>query len=330
MKRLILSLVLVLLSLLNVGTWAANPETTRTISRETIVARYATPASKFIDLDGIKVHYQDGGSGPAVLLVHGTLGALSDWDEWASLLKPNYRVVRLDLPASGLSGEIPSGNYSVDRSLSLVDALMDKLGAERFVIVGISSGGLVAFRYAATRTERVTALILVNSAGIQYGGASAAAKAAAKPGYNLFADPNVTSDDIIAFYKDYVNDPKQITPALIDRKRDYLNVVNRDKEAALVRKLYERGDPERVLGHVRAPALVLWGEANNALETKTANAFISAMKNACTTELIIYKGAGHYINLDRPWETAKDAKAFLDRQLLSDPARQPSCLARKS
>ena len=323
MKRSILGIASTLLFLVSLGSWAA--DTTRTISRETIVARYATPASKFLDIEGIKLHYQDEGTGPVVLLVHGTLGSVSDWDEWATLLKPSYRVIRLDLPAFGISGEMPSGNYSVDRMLSLIDTLMDTLSVERFAIVGISYGGLVSFRYAATRTDRVTALILLNSAGIQYGSSSAAAKAVAKPGYNLFTDPTVTSEDVMRFYKDYINDPAQITPALIQRKLDYLNVVNRAQEGVIARKLYERGDPERVLAHVRAPSLVLWGEANNALQTKTAGAFIAALKNACSTELISYPGAGHYINLDRPLETVKDAKTFLDKNLGPASQSKPAC-----
>ena len=93
------------------GQTAAPPATTtRTLNRADVIARHADAASKFVDLDGVRVHYKDEGQGPAILLVHGTFGDLADWDGWVQVLKPRYRVVRLDLPAFGLTGPVPSGN----------------------------------------------------------------------------------------------------------------------------------------------------------------------------------------------------------------------------
>ena len=127
----------------------AEPASAGTISYEEIVAKYADPDSRFVVLegnDGINVHYKDEGSGPAVLLVHSSTGDLKDYDVWVDILSADYRVVRLDLPAFGLTGPVPSGNYSIDRFMTLVDSLMDHLGIERFAIAGASYGGLVAFR----------------------------------------------------------------------------------------------------------------------------------------------------------------------------------------
>ncbi|MEQ8516149.1 MAG: hypothetical protein RIC38_11130 [Chromatocurvus sp.] len=99
----------------------------RTISYEDIVAEYADTDSKFVTLeglDGIRTHYKVEGDGPAVLLIHSSWGDLNDWDGWVDTLSPDYRVVRLDLPSFGLTGHVPSGNYSIERYLTLVDALM--------------------------------------------------------------------------------------------------------------------------------------------------------------------------------------------------------------
>ncbi len=320
MKRYACRLLLSLSVLLPmVATAKENTENTRVLSRDAIVAKYTTPQSHFAEIEGINVHYYDEGTGPAILLVHGSLGALTDWDGWAKELKKDFRVVRLDLPAFGLTGEIPSGNYSADRMLSLIDGLMDHLNIERFAIAGISYGGLIAFRYAATRVNRTAALILLNSAGIQYGGNAKKDKAQAKqnkpmqPRYNIFTDPVVKADNVREFYKDYVNNQAQVTDELIQRKVDYLNILNRGKEAVISRQQYERGDPVRVLSHVKAPALVLWGEANNALQTKTASMFVDALKNSRDVELITYKGAGHMINIDIPEKSVADTKAFLNK-----------------
>jgi pimeloyl-ACP methyl ester carboxylesterase len=101
----------------------------------------------------------------------------------------------------------------------------------------------------------------------------------------------------------------------VRRKTDYFNVVGRDREAWVATAQYERGNPQRVLAHVRAPALVLWGGNSRGLSAETAQAFVDAMKNARSTQKIVYAGGGHLLHIERPEETVKDVKAFLDRQL---------------
>jgi pimeloyl-ACP methyl ester carboxylesterase len=296
------------------------------ISREQIAAKYTDRDSKFATLDNISVHYKDQGNGPAILLVHGSGGDLGDWDGWVKVLSPHYRVLRLDLPGAGLSGTIPNGNYSIDRVLSLVDALMDGLGIERFAIAGNSYGGIVAFRYAATRVERVTGLILMNSAGIEYG---------MKRGTSSSTAPNpiltataITRDGIAAGLTMTINDPARITDGLIQRRLDFANVTGRDQERLAIVHLYERGDPFRVLAHIRAPTLVEWGGANKGLSLETADSFVIAVKNACIAKKIVYEGGGHTMNIERPEATASDAMAFLDRYVApldKNPADRSRC-----
>jgi pimeloyl-ACP methyl ester carboxylesterase len=301
---------LLICSSLNFLQKAAADENTSMISREQIAAKYTDHDSKFATLDNISVHYKDQGDGPAILLVHGSGGDLGDWDGWVKVLSPHYRVIRLDLPGAGLSGAIPNGNYSIDRALSLVDALMDGLGIERFAIAGNSYGGIVAFRYAATRVERVTGLILMNSAGIEYG---------MKRGTSPSTAPNpvltaaITRDSIAAGLAMTINDPARVTDGLIQRRLDFATVTGRDQERLAIVRLYERGDPFRVLAHVRAPTLVEWGGANKGLSLETADSFVTAVKNACIAKKIVYEGGGHTMNIERPEATASDAMAFLDR-----------------
>jgi len=297
--------------------YPGEPKSAGTITYDEIVKRYADQNSRFVVLegsDGIRVHYKDQGTGPAILLVHSSVGDLVDWDGWVKVLSKSYRVVRLDLPGFGLTGPVPSGNYSVDRYLMLVDALMDHLGIERFAIAGTSFGGLVAFRYAGTRTDRVTALVLQNSAGIEYGGRGGTTERARSPA-RVFTPEVTTTDMISSTLKSIINDHSKITPVMVQRKVDYWNVIGRDREGFIATRMYERGNPQRVLGHVRAPALVLWGGNSNALSPETAQAFVDALKNAKSVKKIIYPGGGHLLHIERPEETVADVKAFLDKEI---------------
>jgi len=298
---------------------APEPTTTRTLHLSDAKAKYAGTASKFANIDGVDIHYRDEGSGPALLLLHGTLGDLTDWDEWTQQLSQQFRVVRLDLPGFGLSGDMPNKNYSVERSHIFIDALMDQLDIDKFGVVGISYGGMVVFRYAATRTERVTAMVLINSAGIQRGKAAAIEATANQkptaPPKNIFTDPVVHAADVERFYQGYINDSARRTPELIQRKLDFLNIRGRSEVAIAALSLYEQGNPRRVLSHVRAPSLIMWGTANQALDIETAQAFVDALHNACARELVTFADGGHYINLERPLETVTSAKAFLTKYL---------------
>ncbi|MFK7958641.1 MAG: alpha/beta fold hydrolase [Lysobacterales bacterium] len=291
------------------------------LSYDQLIDKYGEPTSRFVVLEGIngiRLHYTDEGSGPAVVLVHSSFGDLRDWDHWVEVLSKNYRVIRLELPAFGLTGPVPSGNYSVDRYLTLVDALMDHLNISRFAIVGASYGGLIAARYSSTRIDRVSALILANSAGIEYGGRRGTKELPIDP--NARFKPALRTNEITrTILNTVINDPSKVTDEIVQRKTDYANMQGRDCESFIASGFYERGNPQRILGHVRAPALVMWGGNSKALSPETAQAFIDGLKNAASTKKIIYDGGGHLIHIERPEQTVRDAKTFLDQQLGSNP-----------
>ena len=135
------------------------------IPLETLKARWAGGASQFVAVDGMGVHVRDEGSGPAVVLLHGTSSSLHTWDGWVERLRQGHRVVRFDLPAFGLTGPSPARDYSIDAYTAFVDHLTTRLGLQRFVLAGNSLGGGIAWAYALAHPDRVRALILVDAVG---------------------------------------------------------------------------------------------------------------------------------------------------------------------
>ena len=312
--------VAIAVALASLFTAAASPITaeaaTRVLPLAQMIEKYGDADSRFIEVDDVKLHVKDQGAGPAVLLIHGSAGDLGDFDGWTKvLLGKGWRVVRLDLPGFGLSGRAVNGNYSIDRVQSLVDGLMDELGIERFAIVGTSYGGPVAFRYAATRTARVTGLVIMNSAGVEYGKQEIDPKTGEKKFYAASVSDTVSWDATKEGFKKAFNDPAKISDAWVTRKVDFSNIVGRDKEAALAIDQYVRGNPERVLAHVRAPVLVYWGGASLALSQSTADRFYDAVKNASYREKQVQAGGGHMMHVEFPEATAATVVAFLDRRV---------------
>jgi pimeloyl-ACP methyl ester carboxylesterase len=238
-------------------------------------ARHADPASRYAELDGVQVHYTDEGQGPALLLVHGSMGDVADWDGWVAALSGRYRVIRFDLPGFGLSGPI-------------------------------------AFRYAATRRDRVTALLIVNSAGIEYGRQSVDPASGKKDYYEGATAALVSAEFVRTSLSRAYTDASRVDDPLVRRKTDFMNVEGRDREGAAMIATFERGDPLRVLRRVQAPVLVMWGGASRALSQKTADDFASAVVNAKVVWKHVEPGGGHMMHREQPVTTARAAGEFLD------------------
>ena len=110
-------------------------------------ARWAPPPSQFIALQGMQVHVRDQGprdDAEPIVLIHGTSASLHTWEGWVASLKGTRRVISMDLPAFGLTGPAPDGDYSIERYVAFVLALMDRLGVRQAVLVGNSLGGEIA------------------------------------------------------------------------------------------------------------------------------------------------------------------------------------------
>lgn len=102
--------------------------------------------------------HDEGGIGPAVLLLHAMACDRRMWDpQLPALVEAGYRVVRCDLPGFGQT-PLPDGPY---RNADEVRDLLDVLGLDQVALVGASGGGRVALQVAALWPERVAALALL-------------------------------------------------------------------------------------------------------------------------------------------------------------------------
>jgi len=118
-----------------------------------------------IDVDGLPICYLTAGTGPPLVLLHGAGDNALDWRWVMPALAANHRVYALDLPGSPDSAR-PAADYSPAFFERFVAGFLDALDIERAAMVGNSLGGLVALRLALSESARVTALVLVDSAGL--------------------------------------------------------------------------------------------------------------------------------------------------------------------
>lgn len=116
----------------------------------------------FITVDDIRLYYEETGSGPPLVFLHGLGSSHRDWWRQVDAFSDRYRVITVDLRGHGRS-EKPSGPYSIPLFAEDVAALLRALDAAPACIVGLSMGGMIAFQLAVSHPEVVERLVVVNS-----------------------------------------------------------------------------------------------------------------------------------------------------------------------
>jgi pimeloyl-ACP methyl ester carboxylesterase len=122
--------------------------------------------SCFIDVDGIRVHYQEAGDpkAPALVLIHGFASSTLVWSKvFLRFAEAGYRVIAVDLLGFGYSAKPKNGEYTIAGQAKLLTRLLDCLGIPRAIFVGSSYGGAVAATCALDYQDRVEKLILVGT-----------------------------------------------------------------------------------------------------------------------------------------------------------------------
>lgn len=112
------------------------------------------------------LNYKEFGNGQPLIILHGLLGSLDNWQSIARELGRNYKVYTVDLRNHGKSPHSDTMNY--EAMASDVLALMDKLGLLHAHIIGHSMGGKVAMYFALHYPERVDKLVVVDIAPKAY------------------------------------------------------------------------------------------------------------------------------------------------------------------
>ena len=289
------------------------------IPRAVLEAKYATPPSQFVILsDGARAHYRIRGAAdaPTLVLLHGSNASLFTWEPWSKTLSDKFRVVSVDLPGHGLTGAVPSRDYSTKGMATFVAEFADKIGLQKFALAGNSMGGGVAARFAETYPERVTALVLVDAGGmptkmgdriplafkllrmrwLQPILAKLDPKPLAREGLDkAIVRKAVLTDQMVDLYSDM---------ALLEGTRN-----------ATFERFNQTGeDFDYVKNHVGAlkmPVLILWGEQDHLIPVAAAHAWNAAIPGS---KLIIYPATGHI-----PMEEVADQSAADVRKFLSTP-----------
>jgi pimeloyl-ACP methyl ester carboxylesterase len=271
-------------------------------------ARWATGASRFVDVDGMSVHYRDEGTGPAVVLLHGTGSSLHTWDAWASALSASHRVVRFDMPGFGLTGPQPGGDYRLETYVAFVDHVVARLGVGKFALAGNSLGGEIAWRFAVAHPEELSALVLVDAGGYPRAGSRPLVfRLGSMPVVSSLMghlDPRRLVDRTV---HGVYGDPGLVTPEIVERYYE-LTLREGNRAAFGARTSVPFEDHTAELRGLQLPTLVMWGSKDSLIPVEHAQRFASDVRGA---KVRVYEGVGHVPMEEAGPRTAEDVAAFL-------------------
>jgi pimeloyl-ACP methyl ester carboxylesterase len=250
------------------------------------VAQAQPPSEVVAAADGVPIHYSVQGKGePALVFIHCWACNRSFWDNQVAEFSKTYRVVAIDLPGHGESGQ-GRKNWSVASYGDDVKTVVTKLDLKRVVLVGSSMGGSIALEATKRMPDRVVAIVPVDTL------------------QNVEA--KVPQEQLDAVFKQLRADYKNATTAFLNqiffspttpapvKERVINEAISRQPDVALpILKAVFSYDAAPVLRGVKVPIRAINSDrvpTNVEVNRKYAPQF----------DVVIIKGTGHYPMLEDP------------------------------
>ena len=289
------------------------------IDAETLKKRYSDSQSQFVSIDGLEVHFKDEGTGFPIVLIHGTSASLHTWDAWTEKLIENYRVIRMDLPAFGLTGANKNNSYDLESYNQFLESFINKIGVSEFVLAGNSLGGSIAWHYASNHQNQVKHLILVDPGGFpSKKGKPFVFKLAEMPVVNLLLKHITPKSFVRNNLEQVYYDDSKITSELVER---YHQMILREgsRNAFIERSKIAFKDETALLKKINTPTLILWGENDIWIPVENGLKFDAKLLNS---RLVIMKETGHVPMEERPEESLVHLLDFLNEYQTETPDAQ--------
>ena len=280
--------------------------------------KYTNSDSSFIDINGTNVHYRDVGNSNdsiPIVLMHGTGSSLHTYDFWSDNLKSTNRIIRMDLPAFGLTGPFVKNDYSISNYTFFLKEFLNSLNIKECILIGNSLGGEIAWRFAIAEPLMVKKLVLIDAGGYPVISKSVpiAFKLAKIPVLNnlltyitprflirasiedVYFDKSKISDSLVNRYFDLTL-RKGNRKAIVDRLKGSTTLTNGKKTHASIKK-------------IKKPTLIIWGRNDQLIPVENAYKFNNDITNS---KLIVMQQTGHVPMEEKPIESLKFVIDFLN------------------
>lgn len=255
----------------------------------------------FADLgQGVRLRYAERGKGQALLCIMGFNASMNLWSEdFLGPLSERYRVITFDNRGVGLS----TGPGPVSINMFAQDALrlLDYLGIEKSHVFGVSMGGMIAQQFAVDYAQRLGKLILASTT-------CSAKRIRPSLGQLLLlllplapqrAMPALFSAEFLQSHRAKVDD-------IIATFKADLGTMQTSRQQVLA---IRRFDLETAIVGIRAPTLVITGDADRIINAHNSDLIAARIKGS---RLVKFAGAGHAFLVERAAESQAEILSFLE------------------
>ena len=243
-----------------------------------------------IDRNGVKIHYEVYGDGPALILTHGYSSTSAMWEGQIEALSKHHKLVLWDMRGHGKS-DYPADPNAYSEALTIGDiaALLDQISTRRAIVGGLSLGGYMSLAFYRTHPERVAALLIIDTGpGFK--------KDEARTAWNKRAHETAER-----FERDGLSVLKSLS-------RERSSVTHRDARglALAARGMLTQRDASvmEVLPEIAVPSLIVVGADDTPF--LAASDYMAAKIPGA--KKVVIPSAGHAVNIDQP-------QAFIDAVL---------------
>lgn len=250
-----------------------------------------------ISAAGIYTNYHDVGSGPPVLLLHGSGPGVTAWANWRGTiaqLSPEFRVVAPDLAGFGYSPMPVDTQWDLRLWVGQIRGLLDALALERVSVVGNSFGGALALALAVECGERIDRLVLMGSAGLDFElTAGLDAVWGYQPGLEnmrelmtrWFAyDPALIRDDLVEL---------RYRAALRPGVQEAFAAMFPPPRQESIRRLAQ---PEALLARLPHPCLIVHGRDDRVIPLESS---LRLHRLIAQSELHVFGQCGHWVQIEK-------------------------------
>jgi pimeloyl-ACP methyl ester carboxylesterase len=252
-----------------------------------------------LEVNRIKIYYEERGKGQPVIFLHGFPLNHSIWTPVLDLVKSDARWITPDLRGHGQS-EAPGSIYKMEQFAADIRGLMDNLGIDRAVLIGHSMGGYISLAFARLYPERLAGLGLVST--------QARADTPERKEARYTSAKAITGQGI-GFAADSLTPKYTAVPAVREVVRE---IILNSPVNGVVGSLFgmaERLDAREVLPEIQVPAMVIAGEADALFPQDVMHELADRLPRA---RLVSIPNAGHMPMLEFPQQVAEAVDSLVE------------------
>ncbi len=271
--------------------------------------------SRFADIEGVRVHYQEAGAldAPPLILIHGFCASTHVWRAvFLPLAESGFRVIAPDLLGYGFSEKPRDGAYTFEAQARMLNGLMEHLNIERAMLVGSSYGGAVAATCALDYPSRVSKLVLIGAVINDEPVRQPIARLATAPLVGELVTPFMVDSRRLSRWRQKKKILATGSPLLYDEER--LDAHHRPLRAAsahraVLRTLrnWQAGRIEQQAHDIKQPTLLIWGENDLEIPLRHGESLHEKMPEA---RLVILRRCGHLPQEEYPQEFVEMVTEF--------------------